>query len=80
MAIMLKHLNEAPPPLREGRPGLDPALDVWVERLLDKAPADRPDSASSAWEKLEEAVIGAAGPRWHRSSPTHRLGYRSARG
>jgi Protein kinase domain len=68
MAIMLQHLNEAPPPLREGRPDLDPALCVWVERLLAKAPADRPDSASSAWDELEEAVIGAAGPRWHRSS------------
>jgi hypothetical protein len=68
MAIMLQHLNEAPPPLREARPDLDPALCAWVERLLAKAPADRPDSASSAWDELEEAVIGVAGPRWHRSS------------
>jgi hypothetical protein len=68
MAIMLQHLNEAPPPLREARPDLDPALCAWVERLLAKTPADRPESAGSAWDELEEAVIGVAGPRWHRSS------------
>lgn len=68
MAIMLQHLNEAPPPLRETRPDLDPALTAWVERLLAKAPEDRPESASSAWDELEEAVIGVAGPRWHRAS------------
>jgi hypothetical protein len=68
MAIMLQHLNEAPPPLREARPDLDPALCAWVERLLAKTPADRHESAGSAWDELEEAVIGVAGPRWHRSS------------
>jgi len=68
MAIMLQHLNEPPPPLREARPDLDPALCEWVERLLAKAPEDRPENASSAWDELEEAVIGVAGPRWHRSS------------
>jgi hypothetical protein len=68
MAIMLQHLNEAPPPLHEARPDLDPAVCAWVERLLAKAPEDRPESASSAWDELEEAVIGVAGPRWHRAS------------
>ena len=68
MAIMLQHLNEAPPPLREARSELDPALCAWVERMLAKAPADRPESAGSAWDELEEAVIAVAGPRWHRSS------------
>jgi len=68
MAIMLQHLNEAPPPLSEARSDLDPALCAWVERLLAKRPEDRPENASSAWDELEEAVIGVAGPRWHRSS------------
>ena len=68
LAIMLQHLNEVPPPLEEKRPELDPALSAWVERMLAKAPADRPGSAVDAWDQLEEVVIATAGPRWHRES------------
>jgi protein kinase-like protein len=68
MAIMLQHLNESPPPLSRARSDLDPALCAWVERLLAKAPDERPSSAAEAWDELDEVVIGVAGPRWHRAS------------
>ena len=68
MAVMLQHLNEQPPPLEAARPDLDPALRAWVERLLAKAPEDRPQTAGDAWDELEEVMIRVAGPRWHRES------------
>jgi Protein kinase domain len=68
MAIMLQHLNEPAPPLRAANPDLDPALSAWVERLLAKAPEQRPPSAAEAWDDLDETVIRIAGPRWRRQS------------
>ncbi len=64
LAVMLKHVSEAPASLRAVAPELDPRLDDWVRRLLAKAPADRPASALNAWEKLEEILILVLGPRW----------------
>jgi Protein kinase domain len=68
MAIMLQHLNEAPPPLQSSLPELDPAVSAWVEGLLSKAPEDRPASAGDAWDELDETVIRISGPRWRRQS------------
>lgn len=41
MALILKHLSEPPPPLREGRPDLPERLAAVVERMLAKEPAER---------------------------------------
>ena len=68
MAIMLQHINEPVPSLRAAWPDLDPQLCAWVERMLAKAPEDRPASASDAWDDLDEIVIAFAGPRWRRES------------
>jgi hypothetical protein len=68
MAIMLQHLNEPVPPLGTKRPDLDPGVCAWVERLLAKAPEDRPRSAAEACDELDELVMGVAGPRWRRQS------------
>ena len=48
----------------------DVDLDVsaWIERLTAKDPKDRPQSATVAWEKVEEILIGKLGPRWRRSA------------
>jgi tRNA A-37 threonylcarbamoyl transferase component Bud32 len=81
MAVLLQHLNDPVPPLLAKRPDLDPELAGWVERLLGKAPGDRPPSAAEASEELEEIVLGALGPRWRRQSRlTDTLPVASARG
>ena len=40
-----QHVSADPPPISERRPGVDPALEALVQRLLSKDPEDRPQSA-----------------------------------
>ena len=68
IAIMLRHLNDSVPSLVSATPGVDRELAAWVEGLLAKRPEDRPQSATDAWEALEEIAIGVAGPKWRRRS------------
>lgn len=47
MAVIARHMNEEPPPLRVVRPAISSALESIVTRLLEKSPADRfPDAMS----------------------------------
>jgi tRNA A-37 threonylcarbamoyl transferase component Bud32 len=62
MAVMYRHVSEAPPPLA----GVDPRLAAWVGRLLEKRPEARPASAAQAWAELEEVVVDICGPYWRR--------------
>jgi hypothetical protein len=68
MAILLRHVNEAPPAPRTVDPSIDPELAKWLEWMLAKSPDDRPQSAQDAWDALEEIVIEQAGPRWRRAA------------
>ena len=68
MAIMLRHVTEPLPPAAEVA-DVDPAISAWIERLVAKKPEDRPQSATAAWEDLEEILIGELGPRWRREAP-----------
>ncbi|MEW6583348.1 MAG: serine/threonine-protein kinase, partial [Actinomycetota bacterium] len=68
IAVLLKHVNDEPPPLRQIAPGVHPDLEAWVMRLLAKAPDDRPPGAADAWDQLEEIVISTLGPRWRRGA------------
>ncbi|HWY89832.1 MAG TPA: serine/threonine-protein kinase [Solirubrobacteraceae bacterium] len=68
LAIMVRHVNEPIPPVLDSRPDLDPSLSEWVARLLVKEPAERTQSASQAWEELEEIVLDLLGPRWRREA------------
>jgi serine/threonine protein kinase len=68
VAILLRHVKDAPPPLTLVAPSTAPALSDWVGRLLEKAPEDRPSSAAEAWEALEEIVLDTLGPRWRRTA------------
>lgn len=45
IAVAGRQLNSVPPRLSQRRPGLPPALDDLVNRLLSKQPADRPGTA-----------------------------------
>ncbi|MFJ7912151.1 protein kinase [Kitasatospora sp. NPDC096204] len=58
VAIAFKHVSEQPLPPSVHRPGLPPALDAAVLRLLAKNPADRPTDAAAARAELLTTVPG----------------------
>src|SRR3712207_20123 len=68
MAILLRHVNEPIPPVKSVDPSVDEAVSDWVEPLLAKEPRQRTQSATDAWDDLEEIVIGLLGPRWRRGA------------
>jgi tRNA A-37 threonylcarbamoyl transferase component Bud32 len=51
--VLIKHLTQAPVPVNEIDPSLDPGLTDLIQRLLAKKPAARPDSASDLVHELE---------------------------
>jgi eukaryotic-like serine/threonine-protein kinase len=55
VAIALKHLSEAPPPLSQVRPGVHPALEAVVMRALSKDPRARYGTAEEFIADLESA-------------------------
>ena len=63
-ALLLKHVNEAPPPLYKLAPHAPRGLQELVRRLLAKNPAARPDSATAVGRDLEQilAELKAAPP------------------
>jgi predicted Ser/Thr protein kinase len=68
MAILLRHVNEAPPELAEVNPSVDPRLSDWVAQLLVKDRERRAQSAASVWLAFEEIVLDRLGPRWRRTA------------
>ena len=68
VAVLLRVVNETPVPLQTLVPSIDPSLSDWVARLLDKAPEARTQSASEAWDELEDIVISVLGPRWRKEA------------
>jgi Protein kinase domain len=68
LAVLLKHVNEAPPDLLSLAPGADPTYAQWVHTLLAKAPEARPASARAAWEALEDIAVHRLGPLWRREA------------
>ena len=57
--IMLAHMSEAVPAIAPVRPDCPPALSDLVGRLLEKDPADRPQSATDVLTLLETAATPA---------------------
>lgn len=56
VSIALKHVSELPPPLRELRPDVHPALEAAVMRALEKDPAARYSNADEFIAALEHAL------------------------
>jgi serine/threonine protein kinase len=63
-ALLLKHVNEAPPPLYKLAPHAPRGLQELVRRLLAKNPAARPDGATAVARDLDQilAELKAAPP------------------
>jgi serine/threonine-protein kinase len=59
-ALLAAHRTEEPPPVAIQRPGTPPWLAQLVPRLLEKRPADRPQSADEVLRVLE-GTTGATG-------------------
>jgi len=68
-ALLVAKVNQRAPQLSALRPDLDKPLAEWVDRLLERDPARRPDSAAAARESLEDVAEAALGPRWRREAP-----------
>jgi Protein kinase domain len=68
IGIVLRHINESVPRVSDLVPSSDPRISDWIERMVAKAPGDRPQSASEAWDGLEEGLLGVLGPRWRKSA------------
>jgi len=55
VSVALKHLSEAPPPISQFRPDVNPALEAVVMAALAKDPAQRWQSADDFAEALQAA-------------------------
>jgi len=79
MALMLRHVNDEPPPLGLLREDLPPGAVAWVHAMLTKDPAARPASGAHAWDWLEGVVADELGARWRRAAalpePGEQSGY-----
>jgi hypothetical protein len=78
MAVLLRHVNERIPAVSQLDPDVDPRISQWVEWLVSKEPADRPQAAADAWEELEETLVSMLGPRWDREASLLEPGVRRA--
>nr|MBN1229600.1 serine/threonine protein kinase [Anaerolineae bacterium] len=61
MAVMLKHINEAPPSVRSFNPNIHPEVEAVVLQAMAKERADRFQKAEEMIEALEYAVSAATG-------------------
>lgn len=50
--VVLKHLQEPPPPIRAERPDVPPEAEALIAQLLAKEAADRPSSAAEVAQRL----------------------------
>ena len=73
MALLLKHVNERPPPIVEVRPDAPRALREAIERALAKAPEDRWPTAGSMRQAL---MSDEPAPAW-RAEPRDQVRYTS---
>ncbi len=79
-ALIVKHINEPPPPLRKTRPELPHSWEAIVERALAKTPAERFDSmtdlaqAIRATSREPEVAVSRARAGRPRSTLTIGLG------
>ena len=66
VSLLYAHVHTRPPPLAARVAPEHAAICDWVEWLLAKDPAGRPQSAAEAWDALEELAVAEMGPYWRR--------------
>ena len=66
VGLLYAHVHTRPPPLAALVAPERGAICDWVEWLLAKDPAGRPQSAAEAWDALEELAVAEMGPYWRR--------------
>ena len=66
VGLLYAHVHTPPPPLAARVDPQHAAVAGWVEWLLAKDPAARPQSAAEAWDALEELAVAEMGPYWRR--------------
>jgi eukaryotic-like serine/threonine-protein kinase len=54
--LLMAHVADTPPPLREKRPDISPDIEAVVMRALDKNPGRRPQSALAFAREFEQAA------------------------
>src|SRR5262249_33603596 len=82
VAVAMRHINEAPPPVRDKRPDVPPRVEAAIQRAMAKDPADRFATMTDFIRELEAclAELSSAGTPVApavRTSP-HRARRRSA--
>ncbi|MCW2964971.1 MAG: serine/threonine protein kinase [Actinomycetia bacterium] len=61
VAVAMRHINEAPPPVRDKRPDVSPRLEAAVQRAMAKRPEDRFQTMTDFCHELEANLAEAQG-------------------
>ncbi|HUR84127.1 MAG TPA: serine/threonine-protein kinase [Solirubrobacteraceae bacterium] len=68
VALLMHHVNDPVPDVREVDPLIPESVALWVAKMTEKDPDDRPRDAGAAWEAFEEAMLEFTGPLWRRDA------------
>jgi serine/threonine protein kinase len=68
VAVLYRHVHEPVPSVRSVAPEVDEGIAEWLDKMLEKRPEDRFQSADEAWVALEDVVLELLGPRWRREA------------
>jgi serine/threonine protein kinase len=68
VAAIMRRLNEPIVPPVAVDPRIDGELAAWLERMLERDPAQRPASATAAWLALESVAVRLLGGVWRRDA------------
>ena len=80
VAVAMRHINEAPPAIRDTRPDVSPRLEAAVHRAMAKRPEDRFQTMADFCRELEACLAEAQGgvttavPMQIRARRPHRRG------
>ena len=79
VAVAMRHINEAPPPLRDKRPDVSPRLEAAVQRAMAKRPEDRFQTMADFCAELEANLAESQGATVVATPATPRRRSRPAR-
>ena len=69
MALLMRHVNDEPPPLATRPPGPPARRGRLGPRDAREGPCRPPRRRGPRWDRLEGVVSDALGPRWRRAAP-----------